>query len=162
MRNADTAKNILPKEIELIRGDVTQYETVLNAAKDTDYIHVSISGGNESEDILKVELEGIRNIIKASQEQNVKRITMISGMSVNEKNQSHPSEKAKLLAEYDLKKSGVNYTIFKPGFFMETLERFIQKNKVAFRQAAKSASYYCCKRFNAKYFRKLSNAPGRK
>ncbi|HEY5405996.1 MAG TPA: NAD(P)H-binding protein [Ginsengibacter sp.] len=129
VRNTNAAKNILPKEIELIRGDVTQYETVLNAAKDVDYIHISISGGNDSKDILKVELEGIRNVIKAAQKQNVTRISMISGMSVNAENQLHPSEKAKFLAEQDLEISGVKYTIFKPSFFMETLQRFVQKNK---------------------------------
>lgn len=99
VRNTHTAQDILPTEIEMVKGDITQMDTVFDAAENVDYIHISISGGNEREDIFKVELEGVRNVIKVAQKQKVKRITMISGMSVNEENQSHPSEKAKLMAE---------------------------------------------------------------
>lgn len=130
VRNIDTVKDEFPKEIELVTGDITNKYSVEDAVKNVDFIHLSVSGGNDPKNIFEVEYEGVKNVIQVAQKSAIKRITHISGMSVNEENQSHPSEKAKLMAENEFEKSSVAYTIFKPGFFMETLERFVQKDKV--------------------------------
>lgn len=129
VRNIDAAKDEFPKEIELVKGDITIKNSVKDAVKNVDFVHISVSGGNDPKNIFEVEYEGVKNVIEAAQKSSIKRVTHISGMSVNEENQSHPSEKAKLMAENEFKKSSVAYTIFKPGFFMETLERFVQKDK---------------------------------
>lgn len=130
VRNIKQAKKILPENIELVFGDVTKPSSVLEAVKNIDFIHISLSGGNLAKDIYDVEFKGVQNIIKAAEKSQVNHITLISGMNVNKENQSHHSEKAKLLAEQALADSDISYTIFKPGFFMETLYKFIQSNKI--------------------------------
>jgi NADH dehydrogenase len=129
VRNPSKAGNELKKGIELIRGDVTSYNDVLQACRNVDFIHISTSGGNNQENIMAVEYEGTLNVLQAAIEMRIKHITMISGMHVNKDSLDHPAEKAKYLAENAIKSSSIPYTIFKPTFFMETLERHIQGNK---------------------------------
>ena len=129
VRDPSKAGNELKKGIELIRGDVTSYNDVLQACRNADFIHISTSGGNNQENIMAVEYEGTLNVLQAAIEMRIKHITMISGMHVNKDSLDHPAEKAKYLAENAIKSSSTPYTIFKPTFFMETLERHIQGNK---------------------------------
>ncbi|HLL43309.1 MAG TPA: SDR family NAD(P)-dependent oxidoreductase [Segetibacter sp.] len=129
VRNPSKAGNELKKGIELIRGDVTSYNDVLQACRNADFIHISTSGGNNQENIMAVEYEGTLNVLQAAIEMRIKHITMISGMHVNKDSLDYPAEKAKYLAENAIKSSSTPYTIFKPTFFMETLERHIQGNK---------------------------------
>ncbi len=129
VRDVNASKENFSDEIEFIQGDITDSYSVEEALKHVDFVHISVSGGNDPKNIFAVEFEGVKNIIQAAQKSTIKRITYISGMSVNKKNQAHPSEKAKLMAENAFRKSPIGYTIFKPGFFMETLARFVQKDK---------------------------------
>ena len=129
VRNLEVARRELPAEAELTAGDITQPKSVATALKNIDYVHISVNGGNDADNIFQVEYEGVKNVIEIVEKENIQRLTYISGMGVNNANLHYPSERAKFMVEELLQKSSFSYTVFKPGFFMETLPQFVMKDK---------------------------------
>lgn len=72
------------KEIVYIKGDITKYEDVVNAATDTDCVfHIAALVGpyHAEEAYVKVNYQGTLNILNACKSLNIKRIVMSSSPS---------------------------------------------------------------------------------
>ncbi len=123
VRNQAKAKKIFSSKVEIIQGDITKREELKNALKGCEKVHISLS--------YPVELTVVKHIVSLAKELSINKISYISGSTVKKENIFFPVIKDKFDAEELLKKSGVNYQIFKPTFFEESLERFVVKGRAS-------------------------------
>ncbi|MFC1947458.1 SDR family oxidoreductase [Chloroflexota bacterium] len=118
-RNIDSADDMHDNSV--VWGDVLDKQSIEKALWGCSGIHVSISE--------EVEREGVENIVAVASRLGIERITYTSGTNVTEENAWSPIIKGKLLAERAIQDSGVPYTIFRPTYFLENLQRFVQGGK---------------------------------
>jgi len=89
------------------------------ALQDCDGVFVSISGGAED--------ACVRNILQAARTVNkVRQVMYVSGCTVAPENAWFPMVEHKLSAERELQASGLPWTVLAPGWFFETLARFVR------------------------------------
>lgn len=116
----------LPDDVELVAGDITDRAAVARTIARADAAHISVSGGHDAARIRAVEIDGVRAVAELAAAAGHRRVTMISGIfATAEFASQHPAEAAKLEAEHILL-STVPATVFRPGFFADTLSRFVR------------------------------------
>jgi uncharacterized protein YbjT (DUF2867 family) len=121
-RHASQARTKFPEPFELVEGDALNQPDVETALTACDAVHISIDHDREDQCTTQV--------VEAARAQGLKRITYVSGTTVCEENRWFPLVDRKLKSEQALRASGIGYTIFRPGWFMETLERFVRHGRV--------------------------------
>jgi uncharacterized protein YbjT (DUF2867 family) len=112
--------------LEIVAGDVTKLDDVRKAAKGADVVMDVIGMRGETKVLTHemVEHGGMKNIIQAGKESQVKHILYTSVMGV-EPNSPAMSLSAKWNTEQTLINSGITYTIFRPsGYFVDFAEYF--------------------------------------
>jgi uncharacterized protein YbjT (DUF2867 family) len=112
--------------LEIITGDVTKLDDVRKAVKGADVVMDVIGMRGETKVLTHemVEHGGMKNIIQAGKENQVKHIMYTSVMGV-EPNSPAMSLTAKWNTEQSLINSGIAYTIFRPsGYFVDFAEYF--------------------------------------
>lgn len=108
---------------ESVQGDVFDTPTLKTAMQGCDAAHISISKVDE--------VEATRTVLAVAREMKIKLVSYVSGATVSEKNAWFPMIGNKLKAEQEIIKSGIPYIIFKPGWFFESLERFVRNNRAS-------------------------------
>ncbi len=121
-RSASRARESFPEPFEVAEGDALAVADVEAAIAGCDAVHVSIDHDQEDECVTQV--------LTAARTQELHRITYISGVTVCEENRWFPLVDRKLRSEEEIRASGIDYTIFRPGWFMEMLERFVHGDRV--------------------------------
>jgi uncharacterized protein YbjT (DUF2867 family) len=117
--------------LEIVAGDVTKLDDVRKAAKGVDVVMDVIGMRGETKVLTHemVEHGGMKNIIQAGKESQVKHILYTSVMGV-EPNSPAMSLSAKWNTEQTLINSSIAYTIFRPsGYFVDFAEYFAPKIK---------------------------------
>ena len=112
--------------LEIVAGDVTKLDDVRTAVKGVDVVMDVIGMRGETKVLTHemVEHGGMKNIIQAGKESQVKHILYTSVMGV-EPNSPAMSLSAKWNTEQTLINSGITYTIFRPsGYFVDFAEYF--------------------------------------
>ncbi|MBD2127770.1 SDR family oxidoreductase [Microcoleus sp. ZQ-A2] len=121
VRNLETAKEILPAQAELIVGDVLKPESLSAAIADSTVI-LSATGAKPSLDPTgpyKVDYEGTKNLVDVAKSKGIEHFVMVSSLCVSQL--FHPLNLFWLIlvwkkqAEEYLTKSGLTYTIVRPG-----------------------------------------------
>jgi uncharacterized protein YbjT (DUF2867 family) len=121
VRNLDTARSILPPEVELIVGDVRNPDSLITAIGDSSVV-LCATGAKPSLDPTgpyKVDCEGTKNLVNAAKAQGVDRFVLVSSLCIS--NFFHPLNLFWLIlfwkqqGEIYLKYSGLKYTIVRPG-----------------------------------------------
>ncbi|HEY9613756.1 SDR family oxidoreductase [Allocoleopsis sp.] len=121
VRNLETAKEILPAQAELIVGDVLKPESLSAAIADSTVI-LSATGAKPSFDPTgpyKVDYEGTKNLVDVAKTKGIEHFVMVSSLCVSQL--FHPLNLFWLIlvwkkqAEEYLEKSGLSYTIVRPG-----------------------------------------------
>jgi uncharacterized protein YbjT (DUF2867 family) len=121
VRNLETAKEILPAEAELVVGDVLTLES-LSAAIGDSTVLLSATGARPSFDPTgpyKVDYEGTKNLVDVAKTKGIEHFVMVSSLCVSQV--FHPLNLFWLIlvwkkqAEEYLQKSGLAYTIVRPG-----------------------------------------------
>ncbi len=107
---------------EVVAGDALNVADVEKALGGCEAVHVSIDHDQEDECVTQV--------LEAARSQGLQRITFISGVTVCEENRWFPLVDRKLRSEQAIRASGIDYTIFRPGWFMEMLARFAHGDRV--------------------------------
>ncbi len=120
-RNEHKASLIFGDIAEIVVGDVTRIEDIRYAMTGCDGVHINLSGD--------IELPGVKNIVHVAKDLGIKLVTYISGDSVNEQNTWFPMIRAKLEAENLISRSGLNFIIYRPTWFMESLPLFVRDNR---------------------------------
>ena len=117
--------------LEVFAGDITDPESVRKAVHGVETVMFVIGRKRGTKNLTHemVEHGGIKNVIAACREAEVKHIMYISALGVG-KDVPATSLVAKWNAEQSLQQSGIHYTIFRPsGYFVDFAEEFAPRIK---------------------------------
>ncbi|OUL37477.1 epimerase [Nostoc sp. T09] len=121
VRDTDKARGILPPEAELVVGDVLNPQTLTAALGDSTVI-LCATGAKPSFDPTgpyKVDFEGTKNLVDAAKAKGIEHFVFVSSLCTSQL--FHPLNLFWLIlvwkkqAEEYLQKSGLTYTIVRPG-----------------------------------------------
>jgi uncharacterized protein YbjT (DUF2867 family) len=121
VRDADRGRELLPEGVDLVVGDVLNVEAIASAIADCEVVFCA-TGARPSLDPtgpLMVDFVGTKNLVEATKKQNCQRFIIVSSMCVS--NLFHPLNLFWLVlfwkkqAEEYIAKSGLTYTIVRPG-----------------------------------------------
>ncbi|MDH6064783.1 NAD(P)H-binding protein [Umezakia ovalisporum] len=121
VRDTEKARAILPPDVELVLGDVLQSES-LNAALGDSTVLLCATGAKPSFDPTgpyKVDYEGTKNLVDAAKTKGIEHFVLVSSLCVSQL--FHPLNLFWLIlmwkkqAEEYIQKSGLTYTIVRPG-----------------------------------------------
>jgi uncharacterized protein YbjT (DUF2867 family) len=121
VRNLEQGKSLLPPEAELVLGDVLKPDSLREAIGDATVL-LCATGARPSLNPTgpyQVDYQGTKNLIDIAKETNIEHFVMVSSLCVSRF--FHPLNLFWLVlfwkkqAETELQKSGLNYTIVRPG-----------------------------------------------
>lgn len=121
VRELESARSILPAEVELVVGDVLKPETLSNAIADCTVV-LSATGARPGFDPTgpyRVDFEGTKNLVNAAKAKGIEQFVMVSSLCTSQF--FHPLNLFFLIlvwkkqAEEYLQSSGIPYTIVRPG-----------------------------------------------
>ncbi len=121
VRDLEKARQILPDGVELVVGDVLKPAGLEEAIADSTVL-ISATGAAPSFDPTgpyKVDFEGTKNLVNAAREKGIQQIVMVSSLCTSQL--FHPLNLFWLIlvwkkqAEEYLQRSGIDYTIVRPG-----------------------------------------------
>ena len=121
VRDLEKARQILPDSVELVVGDVLKPAGLEEAIADSTVL-ISATGAAPSFDPTgpyKVDFEGTKNLVNAAREKGIQQIVMVSSLCTSQL--FHPLNLFWLIlvwkkqAEEYLQRSGIDYTIVRPG-----------------------------------------------
>jgi len=121
VRDLETARAILPIEAELVVGDVLQPETLAAAMADCTVLLCATGArpGFDPTAPYRVDYEGTKNLVDVAKTRGIERFVLVSSLCVSQF--FHPLNLFFLIlvwkkqAEEYLQKSGLSYTIVRPG-----------------------------------------------
>lgn len=128
-RDIAKAEQTLGAGFEYKQADLTKVAELKQALKGSHGIHINASG-NSKASYYKNHVLGTQNILEAVKGEPIEFIGMISTASAYPEHDQRWDNKYKLEAEQLLKNSGLRYLVFMPSWFMETLNLFVQKQKI--------------------------------
>jgi len=120
-RNAEKSKQIFPDSFKIVQGKTDDLESIKRAIDGCYGIHLNLNN--------EFEHQAAANFSKAAKQAGIKQISYISGATVCAENRWFPMIDSKFKAEQEVIHSGINYCIFRPTWFMESLPRFVQAGK---------------------------------
>lgn len=126
-RNPQQARARLGETFAYMAGNVEDPASLAAALTGCDIVHVNLDGGADPD----LERRGVLHVVQAAQSAGVRRVSYISGASVRAENTWYVGTRAKFEAEAAIRASGLEYAIFKPTFFMETLPRFVRNGRAS-------------------------------
>lgn len=118
VRSEAGARARFDESFELVPGDATDAGAIQQAIAGCAGVHISLDG--------PAERVGVPLIAKAAAAHGLRRISYISGTTVDEANRWFPYIETKLASEAALRDCGVPYTLFRPTWFYEMLARFVR------------------------------------
>jgi uncharacterized protein YbjT (DUF2867 family) len=121
VRNLEAARQILPAEAELVTGDVLNATSLSDAIGDSTVLLCATGAapGFDPTGPYKVDLEGTKNLVDAAKAKGIEHFVLVTSLCVS--NFFHPLNLFWLIlvwkkqAEDYLQKSGLIYTIVRPG-----------------------------------------------
>ncbi len=124
VRNVELAKAVLPATVEIVTGDVLQPATLANAIGDATVIFCA-TGAKPSLDPTgpyQVDFEGTKNLVNVAKSKNIEQFILVSSLCTSKL--LHPLNLFwgilvwKKWAEEYIQRSGLAYTIVRPGGLM--------------------------------------------
>jgi uncharacterized protein YbjT (DUF2867 family) len=121
VRNLEAGKELLPQEVELVVGDVLKPKSLQQAITDCNVL-LCATGAKPSLDPTgpyQVDYQGTKNLVDAAKNQGIEHFVIVSSLCVSKF--FHPLNLFWLVlywkkqAEEYLQKSGLTYTIVRPG-----------------------------------------------
>jgi uncharacterized protein YbjT (DUF2867 family) len=121
VRDIEAARNILPPDAELVVGDVLNPQSLTTALGDSTVV-LCATGAKPSLDPTgpyKVDFEGTKNLVDVAKAKGIEHFVLVTSLCVSQF--FHPLNLFWLIllwkkqAEEYLQKSGLNYTIVRPG-----------------------------------------------
>lgn len=121
VRDLEAARGILPAEVELVQGDVLQPETLQAVLGDSTIVLCATGAkpGFDPTAPYKVDYEGTKNLVDAAKAKGITHFVLVSSLCVSQF--FHPLNLFFLIlvwkkqAEEYLQRSGLTYTIVRPG-----------------------------------------------
>lgn len=116
-------------EFEFQQADLFDLPSLQQALQGAEAIHINL-GGNSPQSYIKNHVQGTEQILKAVDKSCIQLISMISTASAYPKNDFRTDTQAKLQAEALIKQSGINYLVYLPSWFYETLNLFVDEQQI--------------------------------
>lgn len=117
-----TVKNsMFKKDYDILQGDVFNANDLERAMSGCDAVHISLSNIDEA--------KATEAIIESAKKNQIKIISYVSGCTVSNENRWFKMIDNKYLAEQAIIKSGIQYMIFRPTWFFESLDLMIRNGK---------------------------------
>jgi uncharacterized protein YbjT (DUF2867 family) len=129
-RDIKKAQSHFDDTFEFVQGDVQKSETISKAIENCDGIHISLKGGPTPESYDRIEHKGTATVAKIAKEAGIDQLTFLSGASTSKENSWFYIPRAKYDAENAIHESGIDFTIFRASWFMESIPLFIKGNKI--------------------------------
>jgi uncharacterized protein YbjT (DUF2867 family) len=130
VRNKEKASKLLPTSVEIVTADLEDVKSLINGLNNIDYIYLNLSTEYPNSKF-QPEFDGIKNILKACEQNGIKRIFKISGLGAFRKDFAQGKKifanEIRIKGHDLIMQSGVAYTFFHPSWFMESLELMFQK-----------------------------------
>jgi uncharacterized protein YbjT (DUF2867 family) len=120
-RSKQKARDIFGEKVDVATGIIEDAETIKKAMEGCQAVHLNLDTNSET--------IGAVNAAAAGKEAGMERVSCISGSTVSEETRWHPYINTKYLAEQAIIKSGIDYHIFCPTWFMESLPLMVRKGK---------------------------------
>jgi len=114
VRKKEYYEDFKSQNVKAVLADLT--ENVAHALKNID--KVIFAAGSGGENLIAVDQEGAKNLIREASKAGVKKFVMLSSLGAENPEESDELQeylKAKHNADEFLKQSGLNYTIVRPG-----------------------------------------------
>lgn len=125
VRDLSKARMLLPDRCEYVPGDVRDDARLLDALDSCQAVHVNLSHPMVKRmPAWDVEVDGMRAIMAACRASGVQRITRISAMGVDQAADHWWCARSKRDADEALMSSDLQWTLFRPTWFMESLCTF--------------------------------------
>lgn len=128
-RRPDEARAKFGSSFDIVQGDVTCPETLVQAVDGCFGVHVSLRGGFTAQETEEVEQHGTAHLVHAARGAGVERFSYLSGAGSFEENAWFASARAKLAAEAAIRDSGVPFTVFCATHFMESLPLYVRNGR---------------------------------
>jgi uncharacterized protein YbjT (DUF2867 family) len=121
VRDQEVAKTILPSDTEIVVGDILDLDS-LSSALDDSTVVICATGAKPSFDLMspyKTDFVGIKNLVDVAKAKKIDHLVLVSSMCVSQF--FHPLNLFWLIlfwkkqAEEYIQKSGLSYTIVRPG-----------------------------------------------
>jgi uncharacterized protein YbjT (DUF2867 family) len=124
-RDPEKARRMFGADVDVVRGDVAEADSLRLAMEGCYGVHVSLHGYRGKENFYRVEHRGVESVAKVAAEGGVKHITMISGANVC-RDETVYFVRAKYLGEQALLDGEVPATILRASWFMESLPLMVK------------------------------------
>ncbi len=123
VRNPEKAAKVLPDDIALLQGDLSDFKTIERAIVGHDAIYLNLSvNPNDTKKAFHTEKQGLSNLLLALKHSGIQRIFYLSSLL-----QFYQTDwwvlQMKKEALKKLIRSGIPITVFYPSTFMETLDQ---------------------------------------
>ena len=122
-RTPDKIIDLSKAGCEVVQGDISDFQSLINATKLIDAVYISIQtivaqpANKGSKDFMDVELAGLQNIINACKQNGVTRIIYVTFLGTSPDSKSAWS-RGRWKAEQLLINSGLDSTIIRPGMIV--------------------------------------------
>ncbi len=147
VRSLEEAKNVLPKEVQLVQGDLQDKQSIAQALDNQEVVYLNLSiKQTEKRNAFHTETDGLRNLLEVLKTKPVQRLAYLS--SVVQRYQGTNGFhwwvfEVKQQAIQLIKQAGISYTIFYPSNFMESLSSlYKQGNRLLLAGKAKEKMYF--------------------
>lgn len=145
VRDIEKAKNVLPAQVNMVKGDLENVEDLKQALQDTEYLYLNLSAPDPYAEFIP-EIHGVSNILKAASG-HLKQIIQISGLGA-----MHPEyhETGEMIIDNALrvkghkliKEAGIPLTVFHSTWYINALPWFIQDNNLFVFGSYKTPMYW--------------------
>jgi uncharacterized protein YbjT (DUF2867 family) len=125
-RSPDKARALLPASVEIVQGDLRDPLSLLKGLNGADAVYLNLT--TETTDLglrFYEEREGVRNVIDAAKQNKVQYIAKIGALGAYRSAKPPIKNVAPNIIRMEghkfIEDSGINFTIFDPSFFMDSL-----------------------------------------
>jgi uncharacterized protein YbjT (DUF2867 family) len=132
VRDLDKARRLLPKNVELVLGNLKVEKSIEDGLKNMDAVYINLSTETTRLDLpFYEEREGVQTIVKAAKKNNLQHIFKIGALGAYPKATHITVEmpvpnKIRIEGQKFIEQSGINYTIFDPTMFMDNIPNQIK------------------------------------
>jgi uncharacterized protein YbjT (DUF2867 family) len=129
VRDIEKARQVLSPDVELLVADLKDIDSLNSALQGTETLYLNLST-HPSSNGFQAEIDGVKNLLSAALGTPLKHIIKISAIGAlhpefNLQGEKFQPNEIRIKSHQLIKKSGINYTILHPTWFVNALPWFV-------------------------------------